>query len=283
MGARVESTGIQLRLLPGPSICCDGSAIGVPEGSKRLLVYVALRRRVNRAAAARALWPDVDPSRAAGNLRSAVWRLRCAGIEVLRSNPDGSLELAADAWVDLWALRQSADQLLDGGGGVDAGFLTGAVEALDLLPGWYDDWIVAERDGLRTRVLAALDALAHQLLRAGRGGEAVDVALVSVGADPMRESSQTILVAAHLSEGNFCEARRAYRTYCRLLEAELGIAGTERIERLLRRARPAPMTVAPVAISQSRRPSPDLPRTSHEPARPVAGRGGLRAHAAAGR
>jgi DNA-binding SARP family transcriptional activator len=44
----------------------------------------------------------------------------------------------------------------------------------------------------------------------------------AVGAEPLRESAQRVLIEAHLAEGNFIEARRAYMAYQEMLEAELG-------------------------------------------------------------
>jgi DNA-binding SARP family transcriptional activator len=66
-----------VHLLAGPYITVGPERREVPEGSKQLLVFVVLRRRrVERRQAAGALWPLGDEERAAGNLRSALWRLR---------------------------------------------------------------------------------------------------------------------------------------------------------------------------------------------------------------
>src|SRR5580692_9687981 len=76
-----------LHLFGGPFVTCEGRRLEVPEGSKRLLVFVALhRRRIERRYAAGALWPTGDDIRAAGNLRSALWRLNGAGIQVLSTD-----------------------------------------------------------------------------------------------------------------------------------------------------------------------------------------------------
>ena len=41
--------------------------------------------------------------------------------------------------------------------------------------------------------------------------------------EPLRESAQQTLVEAHLAEGNYVEALRAYDTYACLVRHELGI------------------------------------------------------------
>ena len=82
-----------------------------------------------------------------------------------------------------------------------------------LLPGWYDDWVVLERERLRQLQLHALDRLAAALLAAEEPGRALDAALVAVQADPLRESAHRIVVRIHLREGNALEALRAYERF----------------------------------------------------------------------
>jgi len=97
------------------------------------------------------------------------------------------------------------------------------VDALTLLPGWYDDWVIFERERLRQRMLHALEALAVRLTRLRRYAEAVEAALVAVAAEPLRESAQRVLLQVYRAEGNLCEAQRAYRQYADLLRRELGV------------------------------------------------------------
>src|SRR4051794_8876718 len=69
-----------INLFDGPYVTVDGQRLDVPEGGKRLLAYVCLvRGPVERRRVAGALWPDGDDVRAAGNLRSALWRLKGGG------------------------------------------------------------------------------------------------------------------------------------------------------------------------------------------------------------
>jgi hypothetical protein len=74
-----------LDLLGGPAVGLAGGAHRlVPEGSKRLLSFVALHTgQVDRRYTADVLWPVGNDERATGNLRSALWRLNRADIDVL--------------------------------------------------------------------------------------------------------------------------------------------------------------------------------------------------------
>jgi two-component SAPR family response regulator len=94
----------------------------------------------------------------------------------------------------------------------------------ELLPGWYDDWVLVERERLRQLQLHALDALARRLLDSGRVAEAVDAASCSLGMEPLRESAVRLLVSAHLASGNVCEAQRIVERYRVNIRRELGVA-----------------------------------------------------------
>lgn len=233
----LETPVVRLHLLNGPYVTVDGARRTVPEGSKRLLVLVALRGCVTRRTAAEVLWPDVDARRAAGNLRSAAWRLRCAELALLIER-DGLLRVAPEVSIDVDLLCRQAKETAATTGrgdavGDDPGTLAAATDALDLLPGWYEEWVSIERERVRTQMLRLIDTIAVALRRAGRCAEAIDAALVAVTADPLRESSQGALITAHLGEGNLGEARRAYGTYWRLLRTEFGIEPTPRLSQLV--------------------------------------------------
>jgi DNA-binding SARP family transcriptional activator len=217
-----------LHLFAGPYITMGSERRDVPEGSKQLLALVALRRRrVERRQAAGALWPLADEERAAGNLRSALWRLRRAGIDVLVADK-WSLVLDADVLVDLHAMDQWATRLIEGRpAGHDLVIPSSVTDALDLLPGFYDDWALTERERVRQRILHALEALSERLAAEGRFADAIEAAMLATSAEPLRESAHRTLIKAHVAEGNLTEARRSYLAYLALLYRELGAVPSE--------------------------------------------------------
>lgn len=216
--------GATVHLFNGPFMTCGDCRISVPEGSKRLLAFVAMRQgRVERRHAAGVLWSSCDDRRAAGNLRSALWRLRGTGIDILNADK-WSLELKPGVEVDVtrtldWADRLISNQARPG----DLAVLSNRIDGLDLLPGWYDDWANIERERVRQRMLHALESLSRILVSVGRCAEAVDVAMLVVNSEALRESAQRVLVEAHAAEGNWVEARRAFSSYRDLVRRELGI------------------------------------------------------------
>lgn len=213
-----------VHLFSGPYVTLGTERREVPEGSKQLLAFVALRRRpVERRQAAGTLWPCGDEERASGNLRSALWRLRRAGINVLIADK-WTLALRADVLVDLYLTEQWATRLIEGTAtGRDLAISPPVAEALDLLPRFYDDWVLAERERVRQRILHALESLSQALAAAGRFAEAIEAAMLATGVEPLRESAQRALIKAHIAEGNLVEARRSYQAYQDLVRRELGV------------------------------------------------------------
>jgi|SRR5918994_870713 DNA-binding SARP family transcriptional activator len=224
-------------LLGGPFVLKNGRRLEIPEGSKPLLVFVILKGgRVSRQHAAGTLWPYGDDERAAGNLRSALWRLRGAGIDVLHADRC-MLYLDPDVSVDITQLSRWATRVIDGSADAsDLGKRSLNWEAMDLLPGWYDEWVIFERERLRQRLLHAMESLVRRLTSRGSFADAVELAMTAVGVEPLRESAQRVLIEAHLAEGNIIEAHRAYVAYCKMLSAELGVSPSVELAEIVSRS-----------------------------------------------
>jgi DNA-binding SARP family transcriptional activator len=203
-----------LHLLDGPYAVVDGVRRELPEGSKRLVVFVALAGgRVDRRSAAGVLWPDGGDFRAAGNLRSALWRMRGAGIDLIDGDKN-VLWLHTGTAVDLRCISDWAGRLIEGTPRVpDLDPSLFRPQACDLLPGWYDEWVVFERERLRQSVLHGMEALARLLVRARRPHDAVTAARRLAAFDPLRESAQRVLVEAQLAAGDATGARASYEVY----------------------------------------------------------------------
>jgi DNA-binding SARP family transcriptional activator len=230
----LETSSPVVRVLGGLSLVSGERRLAVPPGSRRLLAYLALRPvGVDRRCAAGVLWPTVDDGRAAGNLRSALWRLQSVDCRLVQAAQSG-LALHDDVEVDLARLEEWAGRVLAGTPDeTDLAVDPGPIAELELLPGWYDDWVLGERDRLRQRLLHALEVMSGRLA-ADRPGEAVSAALVAVAAEPLRESAQRALIEAHIAHGNWGEAAHQFAAYRRLLADELGVEPHPALTGLLR-------------------------------------------------
>ena len=239
-----------LHLFGGPFFRHSGKRFDVPEGSKRLLVLVALRRgRLERRCVAGALWPGGDDERAAGNLRSALWRLNKGGIDIIEADKH-CLSLRRGVTIDVVLVNSWASRLIGGTPTTqDLTMVPESIDGLDLLPGWYDDWISLERESVRQRVLHGLEALVGQLITRERYAEAVTASMMAVSADPLRETAQRTLIQAHLAEGNWCEAYKTYQRYRRLLWDELQIHPSSSLRGLIGHPEAQRMATTSAAIS----------------------------------
>ena len=248
-GHPASSDRPSLHLLGGPYVSIGSRRLEIPEGSKRLLVFVALNGgRAQRKHAAGTLWPAGDDNRAAGNLRSALWRLRAAGIHLLNADKL-TLTLRPEAVVDIGLVFGWARRVIEGTARPeDLRTPDWRTDALDLLPGWYDDWVLFERERLRQRLLYALEALSRQLAKAGRCAEAVEAAMSAIRVEPLRESAERALIEAHLAAGNLVEAHRAYASYRDMIHRELCVEpGNDLALLLASRSVPAYSPGQPVA------------------------------------
>ncbi|MFL6139698.1 MAG: BTAD domain-containing putative transcriptional regulator [Frankiaceae bacterium] len=203
----------------------------MPQAAQRLVAYVALQGGAHRSQVAGMLWPEVNDAHADGSLRSTMWRVNKQVPHLLR-DVGGTLVLGADVTVDIVEFTTNARRLTTTSN-VMAQQEMLAHRGGELLPGWYDDWVVFERERLRQLRLHALDALADRLCDLGRYADALDIALEAVSSEPLRESAHRTIVRIHIAEGNAVEAVRAYRTCRRLLAAELGVAPSPAFQRLL--------------------------------------------------
>jgi DNA-binding SARP family transcriptional activator len=223
----------RLALLRGFELTCQGVVIQLPQGAQRLLAYLALSERsCRRVHIAGTLWADVSDHRAAGNLRSALWRLRLAGLNLVGVDRD-HLSLSPNIAVDVRESDRAAKLVMDPGVDLSALSLEQFPFGGELLPGWYDDWVVLERERQRQICLHVLEGLCKRWTAAGHYEKAVMAGLAAVACEPLRESAQRVLINAYLAEGNSIEAIRQYGRFRAVLHEELRLEPTAQMTSLL--------------------------------------------------
>jgi DNA-binding SARP family transcriptional activator len=225
----------------GPfEVRCGGVPVALPLGAQRVLALLAFAERpLLRRYVAELLWPETTGDRAAGNLRSALWRLRQPGVELIQcAGPQ--LGLAAGIEVDLHRVRGQINRVLDHGTELEEADKDVQPLTADILTGWYDDWVLLERERHLQRRLHALEALSQRLIAIGRLPAAVDAAHAAVVGEPLRETAHVALVRAYLAEGNRWAAMRQYQAYRDLLRESLGIEPSDALSALVAGLVPGP-------------------------------------------
>ena len=168
------------------------------------------------------LWPNTNEERACASLRTVLWRLsQVVGNLVVVEGPN--LILTAELQVDYAGLSKRANLLLNQPEESCERDLELLGISGDLLPDWYDDWVLFERERFRQLRLCALEALCRELTRAGDYGQAINAGMLAVRVEPLRESSHRALIAAHAAHGNVAEALRHYELFEQRMADELGL------------------------------------------------------------
>lgn len=223
---------IWLSLLGQFSVTIDDTRVNVAPSGQRLLAGVAIAGgRRTRSSLASLLWPDRPSTRSLANLRSAVSRLPTT----LRKNLDcGTRTIAFNhRWeVDLNTAAAVSDEVVRPG---FRGWFDSELLKADVLPDWDDDWLIVERERFRQRRLHALESAAKCALDDGRPLDAVDLALLALGAEPLRESAQRLVIAGHIAAGNQAAALRSFAAFQQLLQDELSLSPTPQLVQLIER------------------------------------------------
>jgi DNA-binding SARP family transcriptional activator len=227
---------LRIALLGGFELFDRGRHVSVSEGSERLLAFVALHGHPDRRiVVAGTLWPEVSERRSYASLRSTLARMDRISRSALQVDPL-LVSLDEGVGVDLRDAQALAHRLMDAAtppGKLDLTAAALASLSADLLPGWYDDWVLLEAEDWRQLRLHALEALADILTGRRRFGDATAAARAAIRAEPLRESAHAALIRIHLAEGNQSEALREFDGYRRLLQTELGLRPTPQLGELV--------------------------------------------------
>ena len=222
---------VRLRLLGRWQLTRAGGRVIVPRNEQRLVAFLALSGACDRDLVAGTLWPESPEKRAHANLRTALWRLRQAGADVIDAT-HSEVALRGTS-VDADDLRACANRLL---GSPRAPVQPEALSLLGgpaLLPGWYDDWVQDERDRLDDLRARALDESSARLLSAGLVTPAVEAARAAVRLNAFQENARYRLIRALLADADVIGAVREYVRFRDLLARELDVAPSVRVSVLL--------------------------------------------------
>lgn len=228
-----SSVPATVRLIDGFQLTCDGHDTDLPVSGQRVLAYLGIYGYPTRTQLAGVLWPDARDERSQANLRSALWRLQRSCPYLVQAH-HGQLSLPPHVRVDVADLVSWARQVLAPHSEiVEIDSLPTTLRG-ELLPGWYDDWVLIERERVRQLRLHALEMLADRLCSLGRHGSALEVAYAALRCEPLRESAHRTVIKVHLAEGNAVDAVRQYENFRQMLNIELGARPSKLMAALVR-------------------------------------------------
>jgi predicted ATPase/DNA-binding SARP family transcriptional activator len=225
---------LEVRLLGQAGVIAAGNSVKFSKRATTLamLAFVVLRRGqpVSRNSLAFTLFPDEDEEAALAELRRYLYLANKA-----LPARDGDPWLIADAETVRWNATAGArvdaiefERLAD-----DEETLSDAVECYggDLLEDVYDDWVVPERERLRSKYLDALMKLVQTHRGRREHGPAIAYARRILAIDPWREDVLRQVLAARYESGDAAGALLEFDRFEKRLRDEIN-------------ARPMPETVA---------------------------------------
>jgi DNA-binding SARP family transcriptional activator len=224
----------RLSLLGAWQLVGVGCTVEVGTNGRRLFALLALRGPCDRAYLSGILWPDCTDPHAYGNLRATLYRLHRRQLADVLWFANGVLSLRAEVEVDVRRLLVTAYAVLDGTLRTPDRSTLRELSGEDLLVGWYEDWVLLERERLRQLRLHALELLSAQLLAAGDATAAGEAALAALAVEPLRESAHRAVIRALLAEGNRAQALQQLSRLRHVLRKELGVEPSTLVTDLFR-------------------------------------------------
>ena len=205
-----------------------------------LLAFLLLRGHQlhPREKLAYALWSGATRDAAAHSLRTTLWRLRRA-IEppevpkgtylLVNSRGEVGFNWNSRYWLDVLDFETTIRH-------ADAPVPDSALEKLEqalrlyeggLLEGFYDDWILRERERLRNLYIQGLSQMMWRLKDEQRYEGALEYGRKILQEDPLRESVHRQMMRLHALNGNRCQALMQYEELALMLEEQLEVAPSE--------------------------------------------------------
>jgi non-specific serine/threonine protein kinase len=220
---RAPDAELRIYLLGSLRIERDTERIHLPRRKvESLLAYLLLHPEQHaRDQLATLFWGDSSDAQARHSLRTALATMRKAvAADLLLADRDHvQLNPLFPVWVDLHAVLALEHELESASSDLLTAQL--ALWQGELLSGFYDEWLTAEREYYRRRLLG-LCLQAIQALRArSEYGSAIAVAQQVLTFDPANEAAHQHMIFCHVASGDRAAALRQYEFCERALLAEL--------------------------------------------------------------
>ncbi len=226
---------ISLRLLGGWQLVDNGAELRLSHREQRLIALLGLSGERARPYVAGLLWPDSTDERALASLRRAVMQAQHARPGLLHAGR-AFVGLDPEIEVDVAEVCRAAEVSELPESDDEQSHLLTLLSGEELLPGWYDDWVLAERESLEQMRLRALDRLSRQALDRGDLVLAIDAARSATDIEPHSEAACEVALRAHLARGDLAGVVSEFRRHRDATWDNVGVAPSHRILALVESA-----------------------------------------------
>ena len=221
----------ELHVLAGWQLFHNGLVVGMAHRQQRVIAAIAVLGPTSRWVLAGLLWPESSESQASGSLRAAL-HIIARDCPRLLSTQHTMLALEPEVAVDYDRFLSNLSLMTDADGPSPSQSIDSVTPAA-LLPGWYEDWVLFERERLLQRQQQTLAAWATQCLQYGDISRALKAANAAAAIEPFCETSESLVIACLLRSGNRALAVRSYDRFSDLLWAEMGIQPSAKLRGLI--------------------------------------------------
>jgi DNA-binding SARP family transcriptional activator len=238
---------VSVEFLGRARISSCGRELALSRQNISFLAYLVLYRELDhpREIMIEHFWSSHEPTRARSCLGTALSRLRKAvrieGHDWLELSPLGEprISLSAPIWFDIVAFETGiAPSLAASPGELAPSLRDNLVTALshcrgDLLLGWYDNWVLTERERLRLLCLRGYRRLMEHHGAVGDIENALAAGHAALRIEPLQELVQQRVIELYHASGQRAAAVRQYEQLSVLLKKELGIAPSKATRALI--------------------------------------------------
>jgi DNA-binding SARP family transcriptional activator len=148
-------------------------------------------------------------------------------------NGGAELSLSDMVEVDLHRVRSCVRELSQPGLNGNVVSSLNLLRDAELLPGWYDDWVLFEQHRLRQGRLHAFHIIGRESLARRDFEVALEASEAALELEPLYESAVGLLIQTQRMQGNNAAALRAFEKYRTKLKEDLGLVPSEGIRRLV--------------------------------------------------
>ena len=237
---------LEVKLLGQFDVCREGTSIAIPSRpAQSLLAYLVLNAGTayRREKLAGLLWPDSTEENARSYLRHELWRLRKvleptaprkrAAPYLLIDEISIAFDAHSDFWLDAAVLKNADEQ------SASANDLMSALALYsgELLPGFYDDWVVLERERLQATFEQKMARLLDALLEERRWADVLEWGerWIALGQTP--EPAYRALMIAHNALGDLSKVAAVYQRCAESMRAQLAMEPSEQTRALFEQLR----------------------------------------------
>lgn len=251
---------LEIRLLGQFSIRLDGKLVELPSHPAQLLLaYLVLHAGAEhrRERLAGLIWPDAREKNARNNLRHALWRIHKAigesqqtGREyLLADNSTLTFDASSDHWLDAAILgkkitgRESTEDLIR---------VVSAYRG-EFLPGFYEDWVLLERERLQAAFEHKLQLLLNHLVDKQRWSDVLEWGEHWIAHGHAPEPAYRALMIAHARLGDMFSMAAVFQRCVESLRRELGVEPSDETRSLYEQLlNGGPAGIAPADSPKSR-------------------------------